>query len=112
LGRNGYKNSTPEPEAVSAPPEKPLLKPLLQCPESGYASLEEGYSEETGERLKEENKKLKAEKLCRICLSSETQILFLPCQHLVACKACADADLKTCPACSADIVTAVAVYKS
>ncbi|XP_025097729.1 inhibitor of apoptosis protein-like [Pomacea canaliculata] len=50
------------------------------------------------ERLEAENQELTSSRFCKICLSEEATILFLPCGHLVACAQCAPA-LRTCAIC-------------
>nr|KAI8735853.1 baculoviral IAP repeat-containing protein 3-like isoform X1 [Biomphalaria glabrata] len=46
--------------------------------------------------LKEKNVQLREQMLCKICMDSQVEIVFLPCGHLVSCKDCALA-LKDCP---------------
>ncbi|KAF2904279.1 hypothetical protein ILUMI_01898 [Ignelater luminosus] len=48
--------------------------------------------------LKEVETLIKEAKACKICLSEEAVIVFLPCSHLVACVNCAS-KLKNCPVC-------------
>ena len=40
---------------------------------------------EMAERLEDENEEMKGNTLCKVCQSSEVNVLFLPCGHLVAC---------------------------
>lgn len=48
--------------------------------------------------LKEENSRLKEQNTCRICMDKMSDIIFLPCGHIVSCAFCAPA-LKKCPVC-------------
>ncbi|XP_013379257.1 baculoviral IAP repeat-containing protein 7-like [Lingula anatina] len=52
--------------------------------------------------LLEENKMLKEERTCKICMDKEVGVTFLPCGHLVACVQCAPA-LRNCHICRAAI---------
>ena len=40
---------------------------------------------EIAERLEDENEQMKSDTLCKVCQTSEVNVLFLPCGHLVAC---------------------------
>ncbi|KAJ8315726.1 hypothetical protein KUTeg_007876 [Tegillarca granosa] len=46
----------------------------------------------------QENKRLKEQKLCRICKEEDANIAFLPCGHLLCCSDCAPA-MRYCPSC-------------
>ncbi|XP_014670102.1 PREDICTED: inhibitor of apoptosis protein-like [Priapulus caudatus] len=61
--------------------------------------------------VKEENRMLKEQRLCKICMDSEVSITFLPCGHLIACVQCAPA-LTACPMCRKPIRTCVRTYLS
>ncbi|OWF45524.1 E3 ubiquitin-protein ligase XIAP [Mizuhopecten yessoensis] len=50
------------------------------------------------QRLVEENRRLRREKMCRICEEEDASIAFLPCAHLVCCHVCAQA-VRRCPVC-------------
>lgn len=54
--------------------------------------------EEVCRKLEEENDNMKKMTLCKICLTREVQVLFLPCFHLVSCGLCAPA-LRCCAIC-------------
>lgn len=47
---------------------------------------------------KRENEQLRMAKTCKVCLSAEVHILFLPCRHLACCEKCAPS-LHVCPVC-------------
>ncbi|XP_033744154.1 uncharacterized protein LOC117330044 [Pecten maximus] len=50
------------------------------------------------DELTEENRELREQKTCKVCLDEEASIVFLPCGHLVTCPMCASA-LRKCPVC-------------
>ncbi|CAC5379793.1 BIRC7_8 [Mytilus coruscus] len=52
--------------------------------------------------LEEENRNLKDQQTCKICLDEPVSIVFLPCGHMTACANCAPA-LRRCPICRAFI---------
>ncbi|CAG2233477.1 BIRC7_8 [Mytilus edulis] len=52
--------------------------------------------------LEEENRNLKDQQTCKICLDKPVSIVFLPCGHMAACINCAPA-LRRCPICRAFI---------
>ncbi|CAC5368151.1 BIRC2_3 [Mytilus coruscus] len=52
--------------------------------------------------LEEENRNLKDQQTCKICLDEPVSIVFLPCGHMAACSTCAPA-LRRCPICRAFI---------
>jgi hypothetical protein len=58
---------------------------------------------------KEENERLKNERLCVICLTKDKNVLFLPCAHLAACLECS-MSLKTCPICRSKIQATVRTF--
>lgn len=62
-------------------------------------------------RLQEENRLLKEQKTCKICLDDDLSIVFLPCGHFVSCATCAPS-LKTCPLCRSQILGLVRAYLS
>jgi len=60
-------------------------------------------------QLMEENRRLRAELVCRQCRTDKVQTLFLPCQHLVACQRCGDA-MDDCIRCGQKILGTVRTY--
>ncbi|RUS81806.1 hypothetical protein EGW08_010443 [Elysia chlorotica] len=62
-------------------------------------------------RLMEENRQLKEQRQCKICMDEEVCVAFLPCGHLVCCATCAPA-LNACPICRAKIRGTVRTYMS
>eukprot|EP00249_Psilotum_nudum_P021158 c27997_g1_i1 orf=1032-2138(+) len=73
------------------------------------------YGEEGGggvhilARTFRENKELKQQRTCRVCLANEACILLLPCRHLCMCKDC-EGRLDSCPVCSSTKTATVQVY--
>lgn len=61
--------------------------------------------------LREENRKLKEARLCKICMDNELAIVFLPCGHLATCDNCIPA-LTTCPLCRLKIRAYVRIFLS
>ncbi|XP_052243809.1 baculoviral IAP repeat-containing protein 3-like isoform X1 [Dreissena polymorpha] len=59
--------------------------------------------------LLKENLELKEQRLCKICMACETNVVFLPCGHFVSCAGCAPA-LQLCPICRATIKGTVRTY--
>ncbi|XP_061193488.1 baculoviral IAP repeat-containing protein 3-like [Saccostrea echinata] len=76
-----------------------------------------GLSEEVGamtlnedtQTLIEENRRLKEQRLCRICMEEDVAIAFLPCGHLCCCTHCSPA-MRKCPMCRAFIKGTVKTY--
>ena len=60
-------------------------------------------------QLKEENERLKHERLCVICLTKDKNVLFLPCAHLAACLECSF-NMRNCPMCRSKIQATVRTY--
>ena len=50
------------------------------------------------EELEKENRRLKEDRICKICMSNEVGIVFLPCGHLISCLNCSP-KVKDCPLC-------------
>ena len=60
-------------------------------------------------QLQKEIKRLNEEKLCKICLDKESDIVFRPCGHFASCNTCA-ISLKNCPMCRKEIISCFRVY--
>lgn len=65
-------------------------------------------SAQSGE-LEKENRILKEQKTCKICLDEEVGVVFLPCGHLCCCVNCAPA-VNLCPICRTGIKGSVRTY--
>ncbi|XP_053396663.1 baculoviral IAP repeat-containing protein 3-like isoform X2 [Mercenaria mercenaria] len=59
--------------------------------------------------LKEENRHLKEQMMCKICMDKDANTVFLPCGHLVSCVECAHA-LRKCAVCRTVIQGTVRAY--
>ncbi|CAB3375493.1 Hypothetical predicted protein [Cloeon dipterum] len=57
----------------------------------------------------EENREMKEVRLCKVCLSNELGIVFLPCAHMVTCPDCAP-QLTTCPICRSNFCAYVRAF--
>ena len=68
-------------------------------------------SKKEDKELIEENKRLRDERLCKICADKELGVVFIPCGHLVTCTTCA-ASLNNCPVCRSTITSLVKTYMS
>jgi len=66
---------------------------------------------EQSEDLELENRRLKDQRTCKICMDHEIGVVFLPCGHLISCVQCAPA-LKDCPLCRQPIHGTVKTYMS
>ena len=61
--------------------------------------------------LELENRRLKDQRTCKICMDREIGVVFLTCGHLISCVQCAPA-LRDCPLCRHPIVCTVKTYIS
>ncbi|XP_045195492.2 baculoviral IAP repeat-containing protein 7-A-like [Mercenaria mercenaria] len=69
-----------------------------KCVDETNEVVKEDETLEPLETLIEENHRLKENQMCKICLDSQADVIFLPCGHRVSCAQCAPALLK-CPIC-------------
>ncbi|KAK3585152.1 hypothetical protein CHS0354_034285 [Potamilus streckersoni] len=56
------------------------------------------FSQKDYESIVEENRVLKDQMTCKICMDAEACIVFLPCSHMMTCPQCAPA-FRKCPLC-------------
>ncbi|KAL3882672.1 hypothetical protein ACJMK2_028989 [Sinanodonta woodiana] len=63
------------------------------------------------ESMLEENRELKKQMTCKICMDAEACIVFLPCSHMMTCPQCAPA-FRKCPVCRALVRGTVRAFKS
>ncbi|XP_012523341.1 putative inhibitor of apoptosis [Monomorium pharaonis] len=61
--------------------------------------------------LREENRKLKEARLCKVCMDHDLAVVFLPCGHLATCNHCAPV-LTNCPLCRLQIRAYVRIFLS
>ncbi|XP_053389942.1 baculoviral IAP repeat-containing protein 3-like [Mercenaria mercenaria] len=52
--------------------------------------------------IQEENTKLKKQLLCKICMDSDSNVVFIPCGHMVSCEKCAP-HIRKCAVCRVPI---------
>lgn len=57
----------------------------------------------------EENRRIKEEKQCKICMDADVSVVFFPCGHLACCPKCA-VPLEICPICRKPIEKQVKIY--
>ncbi|XP_013390417.1 baculoviral IAP repeat-containing protein 2-like [Lingula anatina] len=81
-----------------APGQQPLVPALAEVPASVATQNTSQTQNSEIKSLLEENKRLKEERICKICMDEEVSVVFLPCGHLVACVQCAPA-LRNCAIC-------------
>ena len=74
-------------------------------------STKDKYLAESPIDLEVENRRLKDQRTCKICMDREIGVVFLTCGHLISCVQCAPA-LKDCPLCRQTIVGTVKTYMS
>lgn len=60
-------------------------------------------------QLRDENRKLKEERLCKICSDRQITIVLLPCGHFVSCDYCSSS-FSNCPICRTNIKEFVKTY--
>jgi len=58
--------------------------------------------DEDVEGIIEQNRSLRHNLLCKICMDREVRVVFLPCGHLISCQECSTA-LRECPVCRGHI---------
>jgi hypothetical protein len=61
--------------------------------------------------LIQENEEMKDQRVCKVCMDNNVNIVFLPCAHLVCCANCAPA-LRNCPICRKLIKGTVNIFIS
>ncbi|XP_075427586.1 baculoviral IAP repeat-containing protein 7 [Ascaphus truei] len=59
----------------------------------------------------EQLRRLKEERICKVCMDRDVSIVFIPCGHLVVCTDCAP-NLRYCPICRAAIRGSVRAFMS
>lgn len=59
--------------------------------------------------LKDENKKMKSLRLCKICQENEVRMVILPCGHLISCSDCISF-IANCTVCNQAVKGSVKVY--
>ena len=121
----GMARSTSDPSSVHLP-SPPLSKSEPATPAGkGGDSREEAdkkaaatmphsstvVDQEISASLEQENRRLKEQRICKVCMDNEIGVVFVPCGHLCCCVQCAPA-LKDCPVCRQPIHGTVKAYLS
>ncbi|BFZ09885.1 hypothetical protein BsWGS_12924 [Bradybaena similaris] len=83
------------------------VKDLLHIP---HLLSNENYNQAPLEVI-EENRQLKEQRLCKICMLEEVGMVFVPCGHLVCCYGCSS-KVSICPICRAEIESCLRAYMS
>ncbi len=84
---------------------------LLQWSCNSQGTAQDPLSSSPAADLEQENRRLKEQRTCKICMDREIGVVFLPCGHLICCIQCAPA-LKDCPLCRQPIHGTVKTYMS
>ncbi|XP_062600772.1 putative inhibitor of apoptosis [Saccostrea cucullata] len=86
--------------------------PAAESAAAGTSKTEEPSDKEKKlKEILEENRNLKEQKLCKICLDEEVGVLFEPCGHICCCASCA-APLQQCPICRKPIQKSLKAFIS
>ncbi|VDI00849.1 baculoviral IAP repeat-containing protein 2/3 [Mytilus galloprovincialis] len=80
-----------------------------QCNGLDNTVIEQNLLFDDTENLIEENRQLRDQRLCKVCLDLEASIAFLPCGHIVCCIDCAPA-MRKCPVCRTYVKGTVKTY--
>ncbi|KAL3881983.1 hypothetical protein ACJMK2_028365 [Sinanodonta woodiana] len=95
--------------AVGGQLEVPSAMPeAIEDEEFHSLDSEEMEKKDPGE-LEEENKRLKDQTTCKICMENPVRVIFIPCGHLVCCETCAPA-FRKCPICRKKIQQSVKTF--
>ena len=95
-------------------------KLATQCKEVNSSNMEPEVTKNNAAKISaatnnllllEEIKILHEEKVCKICLDNEREVVFRPCGHFVSCNKCG-LSLKQCPFCRSKISTFLKIYLS
>jgi len=78
--------------------------------EDAIADINQGNMDGV-EMLLQEKKKWEEQRMCKVCMDSDVNVVFLPCGHLCCCSNCAPS-LSTCPMCRTFIKGTVRTYFS
>ncbi|KAM9371920.1 baculoviral IAP repeat-containing protein 7 [Phaethornis superciliosus] len=69
------------------------------------------FQDESGMSTEEQLRRLREERMCKVCMDRDVSVVFVPCGHLVACGECA-LNLRSCPICRAVIRGTVRTFMS
>ena len=96
-------------EKGNVPNESKAKEAAVASNDIGAVKSECAGGEDSLQAIRDENRRLKESKQCRICRDNDANRMFLPCAHLAACSLCSPAVLN-CPQCKAPIRGIVSVY--
>lgn len=104
-------NSTASINSQHDEPKQNIVKDKIDQEKMDTTPVIKPKDEDTIEaaQLKEENERLKNERLCVVCLDKVKNIIFLPCAHLAACLECSFS-LQNCPMCRTKIQATVRTF--
>ncbi|XP_048239004.1 baculoviral IAP repeat-containing protein 2-like [Haliotis rufescens] len=91
--------------------EGPVSSPVKEMvnSDSGIKPPKSPKSKVKNAPLLSENKRLREQRLCRVCRQRDVCTLFLPCGHLVTCESCAE-KVDDCVLCNRTIMGTVKTY--
>ncbi|XP_072270515.1 baculoviral IAP repeat-containing protein 7 isoform X1 [Pyxicephalus adspersus] len=81
--------------------ESPAQRPASQAPKQPETTLS----------AEEQLRRLKEERMCKVCMDKDVSMVFVPCGHLVVCMDCAP-NLRHCPICRATIRGSMRAFMS
>lgn len=96
-----------DPSELEGDEEKENNENVLELEEKTSKTHQNLTDEELA--LLYENKKLKDQKICKVCKNADVRVLLLPCAHLCVCESCSSS-LVQCPVCGAGIRGTVKTY--
>ncbi|XP_026102169.1 E3 ubiquitin-protein ligase XIAP-like isoform X2 [Carassius auratus] len=84
----------------------------LRYPKGDHSrSSQNGFTSDEHKDPMTKLEKLQREKLCKVCMDSDIDIVFIPCGHLVTCQKCSKS-LNKCPICCAAITQKIKTYNA
>ena len=105
---NHHKHNRKKPKQKQ---NKDTNAPKPATPPLSSTSTRDSKMNTKTKTLEEENRQLKDQRMCKVCMDAEANILFLPCGHLVCCAECAPS-LRNCAVCRSLIRGTVRTYLS
>ncbi|XP_077316468.1 baculoviral IAP repeat-containing protein 7 isoform X2 [Lithobates pipiens] len=95
---DGSSSRPSEPTRIS---EGPAQRSATQPPKQPETTL----------TTEEQLRRLKEERMCKVCMDKDSSMVFVPCGHLVVCMDCAP-NLRHCPICRATIRGSMRAFMS
>ncbi len=94
---------------VAADEKSSRLKQEQMAMLARFGLADDEEEEADPEKIRQENERLREERICKVCRDKDSNRLFLPCAHLCSCSVCSKA-LSRCPLCRAQIRGVVSVF--